>query len=122
MTAPSRVQRKRTRGWKMPQNTIYVGRGSKWGNPYPLPADADADDRALVVERYRELFDNRPSRTRHDVLRFMRGNRGRGEGAVLAIRTSLRELRGKNLACWCRLDQPCHADVLLAIANAPEIQ
>lgn len=31
---PKRIQRKRTKGWKMPENTVYVGRGSKWGNPY----------------------------------------------------------------------------------------
>jgi hypothetical protein len=33
----------------------------------------------------------------------------------------LPSLRGKNLACWCPLDQPCHADVLLELANAPAL-
>jgi hypothetical protein len=33
---PIRIQRKRTKGWKMPENTVYVGRGSKWGNPFSI--------------------------------------------------------------------------------------
>lgn len=31
-----RIQRKRTKGWRMPENTVYIGRGSKWGNPYKV--------------------------------------------------------------------------------------
>lgn len=38
----------------------------------------------------------------------------------LPDRPDPRELRGMDLACWCKLDQPCHADVLIALANAPE--
>jgi hypothetical protein len=34
MVEPVRIQRKRTPGWKMPENTVYVGRGSRWGNPF----------------------------------------------------------------------------------------
>ncbi len=33
---PARIQRKRTKGWKMPRNTIYVGRGTQWGNPFTI--------------------------------------------------------------------------------------
>lgn len=33
---PQRIQRKRTKGWKMPENTVYVGRPSKWGNPFTI--------------------------------------------------------------------------------------
>ena len=85
---PERIQRKRTKGWKMPANAIYVGRPTRWGNPY-----ADQDNAELVC-----LF-------REHCLppEFMRSVRS--------------ELKGKDLACWCPLDQPCHADVLLKIAN-----
>ena len=95
MTRPIRIQRRRTKGWKMPENTIYVGRGSKWGNPYKIGT-------CLI---------------------------GTAEMAVMAFRENLpvsmdtSELRGKNLACWCPLVDkdgnpiPCHADVLLDIAN-----
>jgi hypothetical protein len=91
---PVRVQRKRTKGWRMPENTVYVGRGTPWGNPFRVTQALPAED---VVKVYREwLMDER---------RFQ-------------LRANLRHyLRGKNLACWCALDQPCHADVLLELAN-----
>ena len=89
-----RIQRKRTKGWRMPPNTIYVGRPTKWGNPYVRSRVADA------VMLYEET------------LRI----------GLLPVTTEdvKRELRGENLACWCRLGQPCHADVLLKIANEGE--
>jgi len=88
---PIRIQRKRTKGWKMPANTVYVGRGSAWGNPYKI---SPLTTREMAVNGYR-----------HDCNNF------------IAQSKIKRELRGKNLACWCRIDQPCHADVLLEIAN-----
>jgi hypothetical protein len=89
---PHRIQRKRSRGWKMPPNTIYVGRPTKWGNPFPVGNGVTA---ATAVAYYRS------SQCLH----------------ALIISFDLLKLRGKNLACWCALDQPCHADVLLELAN-----
>jgi hypothetical protein len=95
MNGPVRIQRKRTKGWKMPPNTVSVTRPGKWGNPYKVgPGFGTAES---AVDAYRRLI---------------------AAGAYL--RQNLHEIRGKNLACWCALDQPCHADVLLEIANAPE--
>lgn len=76
----------------MPEGAVYVGRGSKWGNPYVIGTFMIPDARAAV-----EAF-----------------------AANLPISDYLvRELRGRDLACWCALDQPyCHADVLLRIANS----
>ena len=91
--APKRIQRKRTKGWRMPEGAIYVGRPTKWGNRYS------------VAEYGRE--------------RAIRNYRGDMIGA-LVIGVDFSELWGKDLACWCPLDQPCHADVLLEIANATE--
>ncbi len=85
---PDRIQRKRTKAWKMPTNAIYVGRPTRWGNPY-----ADQDNAELV--------------------RLFRENCLTPE-FICSVRS---ELKGKDLACWCPLDQPCHADVLLKIAN-----
>ena len=90
---PVRVQRKRTKGWKMPPNTVYVGRPTIWGNPF----DWKKLGRKHVVEKYRIECNNPNSR----------------HIPTYRIKT----LRGKNLACFCPLDQPCHADVLLKIAN-----
>jgi hypothetical protein len=83
----------------MPPNTIYVGRPTVWGNPYAAGAQLLNGEKltaAKSVELYRqhvrEVFDPETIRTR---------------------------LAGKNLACWCPLGQPCHADVLLELANLP---
>jgi hypothetical protein len=89
---PDRIQRKRTKGWQMPANAIYVGRPTRWGNPY-----ADQDNAELV--------------------RLFRENCLTPE-FICSVRS---ELKGKDLACWCPLDQPCHADVLLKIANEQEV-
>ena len=86
---PKRVQLRRTKGWKMPENTVRVARPGKWGNPYTVADEGDAE---RAVARYRNRM------------------------AIQAV--DLRPLRGKNLACWCPLDGPCHADVLLMLANA----
>ena len=90
---PKRVQRKRTEGWRKAPGDVYVGRPTKWGNRHRTkPRSSDA-----AVELYRaDLIAGRLDVTIEDVRR---------------------ELRGKDLACWCPLDQPCHADVLLELAN-----
>lgn len=93
---PHRIQRRRTKGWRMPDNTIYVGRGSKYGNPHTV-AECGSHEEAVV--RFIRDFTSDPLRL------------------VRAGQLSL-ELRGRNLACWCPLDKPCHADVLLDIANS----
>ena len=90
---PQRVQRQRTKGWRMPPNTVYVGRPTKWGNPYA--GGGSYWDRLRGFNEYRRRV------TR-----------------ITDVAESARlELRGKNLACWCPLGQPCHADVLLDVAN-----
>jgi len=109
---PKRIQRKRTKGWKMPPNTVYVGRPTKWGNPYPISRLLSRDGAIVLFEL---LFGIEPSEPLDNRQKFFRS---RGEKYPVAdVR---RELRGKNLACWCREDQLCHADVLLEIANEEE--
>ena len=99
---PVRIQRKRTKGWRMPENTVYVGRPSKWGNPFSLKEPhLRFSEPWLVVDLFK--------RNLNSVLRPKR--------PYPYPDMIVRELRGKNLACWCPLDQPCHADVLLEIAN-----
>ena len=91
---PVRIQRKRTKGWKMPDGVVYVGRPPRFGNNF------------TVAEYGRELA----------VFNF----RQRMWNMQLVNPNFFDELRGKDLACWCPLDKPCHADVLLEIANAKE--
>lgn len=109
---PKRIQRKRTAGWRMPADAVYVGRPGKWGNPYLSADPAHAVDRyraaltECLIGVYRPTTDNRLRR------RF---------GNPDDLRFELRALRGRDLACWCRLDQPCHADVLLEFAAGVDL-
>jgi len=98
---PRRVRLRRTRGWRKPPGAVVVARPSRWGNPYVIGAVHDG--RALTREETVELF-------REALLA------GRLDFDVTAVRASL---RGHDLACWCPLDVPCHADVLLEVANQP---
>ena len=105
---PIRIQRKRTKGWRMPEGAVYVGRPTKWGNPFRIGTPNGDDymscsDRAEAVAKYRS-----------ELTTF-----GRSVNFTGCTAAEIRqELRGKNLACWCPLDQPCHADVLLELANS----
>lgn len=109
--APHRVQLKRTKGWRLPPNTVVVSRPSRWGNPWTLDIyrdDYPDDDEARL--RFMAASDFRG---------FMAGKWSSVWPDTAAIQyPDVAELRGKNLACWCPLDQPCHADVLLELANA----
>ena len=110
-----RIQRKRTKGWQMPENAIYVGRPTIWGNPFPLSLGRN---RCLMLYR---LFLRRRWK---DLERL-----GQTEGGIIYLQVlhvhimdDLPKLCGKDLACWCplKLDNhyvPCHADVLLKLVN-----
>jgi hypothetical protein len=104
---PQRIQRKRSKGWKMPAGAVYVGRQTRWGNPFRV-GSPNADDCMACVDRAEAVAKYRSELTTFgDAVNFT--------GCTAAeIRE---ELRGKDLACWCPLDQPCHADVLLELAN-----
>jgi hypothetical protein len=98
--APHRVRLKRSAGWKMPANTVKVDRTTPWGNPFTA---ADCGSVALAVASHG---------------RWMRGEIAAPGGVeppdAQAIRAAL---AGRNLACWCPANGPCHADLLLKIAN-----
>lgn len=102
MTMPQRIQRKRVKGWKMPPNTVSVARPGRWGNPFKV-----GDDWPGVIGA-RKM-------TAADVVHCFEVHI-----PDFTVEAARQELRGKNLACFCGLDQPCHADVLLKIANAEE--
>lgn len=110
---PHRVQRKRTKGWRLPPNTVCVSRPSFWGNPF------HTGDRAADVAAYKRCISRFP--VPHENLATWQ--EAGGEVAALMVlagpvRSVLdKYLRGKNLACWCPLDAPCHGDPLLEIAN-----
>jgi hypothetical protein len=113
---PKRIQRKRAKGWRMPDGAVYVGRPGAFGNYWSSLGHSNEE----AVRLYRlwlsgvstrralaSLYGSLPIEA-VEALHEMR--------AVVLAR--LPELRGKDLACWCRPGQPCHADVLLELANA----
>jgi Domain of unknown function (DUF4326) len=103
MTKPKRIQLRRTKGWRMPPNTVKVDRATKWGNPFRVSSLTATAQWAV------DAFRRCESSVDDYLLGFDRAD-------------CARELRGKNLACWCPLDQPCHADVLLEWANGEALK
>lgn len=95
---PKRIQRKRSKGWKMPANAVYVGRPTRYGNPF-FVRDFAGGKKACVAF-FRDHIRALDLETGGEITRVARA-----------------ELGGKDLVCWCPLDQPCHADVLLEVAN-----
>jgi hypothetical protein len=119
-----RIQRKRTKGWRMPENTKCVNRGTKWGNPIKLMngqiyidagyrrtildkwvwlMNGDVDD---VISLYEDLWSG-VSRLDFDMEHWVEKFK----------QLDLSDLKGKNLACFCSTETPCHGDVLLKLAN-----
>ena len=113
MSTPQRIQRRRTRGWKMPPNTISVTRPGKWGNRWKV---GDTVQR-FSKEKICETFTIETAAQAVDCFRKDIEDHLANPKAAATMRAALDELRGKNLACFCTLDQPCHADVLLELAN-----
>jgi Domain of unknown function (DUF4326) len=93
---PRRIQLSRRRGWRKPAGAIVVSRPSKWGNPFKID---ETTSRAEAIDRY------------------ARALAGGSDQLPFTASDVVRELAGHDLACWCPLDVPCHADVLLEVAN-----
>jgi hypothetical protein len=93
-SAPRRIRLSRRKGWRKPPQAAVVARPTKWGNPYLVVAG----DRAAAVVEYRAYLAAHPD----------------------LVGAARRELAGRDLCCWCPLDEPCHADVLLAVANGAD--
>lgn len=115
-----RIQRKRTKGWRIPEGVVFVGRPTKWGNPfrlnhgciefrpelcYPAECIIDPKGRKLtlgdVVDYYRQWMVG-------DLDPFI----------TCQPPPDISELKGKDLACWCALDNSCHADILIKLLKS----
>lgn len=114
---PQRIQRRRVKGWRMPEGAIYVGRPTLWGNPFG-PEDfptATVTDGVPWERQWRE----------HAVTLYLREldaalSHPYERPIDIKFRTiaaKINELSGHDLCCWCPLDMSCHADVLLQIDN-----
>lgn len=107
---PERVQLSRAKGWRMPANTVKVDRTTVWGNPFIV---GQHGTRAECVEKLELLLCG--------YLAISEPNAGHQQLYLDRARRDIAKLRGRNLACWCPKDSPCHADLLLRAAN-PELR
>ena len=120
---PQRIQRRRTKGWRMPEGAVYVGRGTQWGNPfgvggYVTPGNAlwpyilrtfDVENRRMPWKRI--AIQSRDIAAEAYGWWFLEQ-----PGLMLHVH----ELTGKDLCCWCPLNEPCHANFLLEMANGDD--
>lgn len=104
---PQRVQLSRAKGWRMPPDTIKVDRTTEWGNPFVVGKHGT---QAECVDLFTKMLCG--------YLCISHGPSLDAQRACLKHAVAhMGDLAGKNLACWCRADAPCHADVLLQAAN-----
>ena len=107
---PQRVQRKRSKGWRLPPNTVCVTRGTAFGNPFIVNPHVEPGSKSgacyICVPTVEDAVDCFRLLLQEDT------------PAMREFRAKIRaELRGKNVACFCGLDSPCHGDILLQVAN-----
>ena len=110
---PRRVQLRRTRGWRMPANTVKVDRTTRFGNPFSI--EGYGRERAVALHRAWITGEVGNPPIPNKLLRDLEARR-------TEVVSALPSLRGKNLACWCPLPEPgepdtCHAALLLELAN-----
>ena len=102
-----RIRLSRAKGWRMPDNTIKVDRTGPWGNPFVVSRDGT---RAECVDLYTKLMAGYVAISVSATVEAQKAARRH-------VIDNLNSIRGKNLACWCSHDGPCHGDVLLKLAN-----
>jgi hypothetical protein len=122
---PKRIQMTRQHPWRADNpDAVVVARPTKWGNPFKVTRMRDAVDGVLVW-----FVDDTRDPGRSTLAAFGQGRSDEPEYLAFSVAVEAFErevaptldvaaLRGRDLACWCPLDQPCHADVLLELANA----
>lgn len=108
------VQRRRSRGWRMPEGAIYVGRPTKWGNPYEVYYLGKKQWLVFSPDgSYRHIYNNEHAAREQAILLY----RIMMERVIKDDPHALDELKGHPLACWCAKGLPCHRDVLIELAN-----
>lgn len=102
---PKRIQRRRTKGWRIPPNSKYIGRGTLWGNPYRVKGP-------LVHPNERRAYSNL------DAVAMYRWalRTGRLPYNEADIRANFKGV--EYIVCWCKPNEACHGDVILKILEA----
>lgn len=113
---PKRIQLSRRKGWRKPEGAIVVSRPSKWGNPWTAKECriyTIEGGRELAAEYFRQAMEERLWDVEHGYDPYEHEK----PGFYPTLDDIRQSLKGHDLACWCRVGSPCHADVLLEIAN-----
>jgi len=108
---PVRIQRSRQKKQVSPNGLpiVYAGRPSKWGNPFKV---GDTITKSIQYKNSVRIW-NIKLKTIRQVLKYY--NEAITDNELLNL--DLSDLKGKNLSCWCKIGEPCHADILLKLAN-----
>jgi hypothetical protein len=103
----------------MPGNTVYVGRGSKWGNPFKIGDKlSEVDPEFLTIALLSKEESDAGEITRDIAIDlFQDWIYYSQDSEAIWMRENIKLLKGKSLACWCAAGENCHADYLLKIAN-----
>lgn len=120
--SPRRIQLRRTKGWRKPTGAIVVARPTRWGNPFRVGQHAPHRHRSgghpyhLYIDSHRVVDAAQAARLYRSIVTDPDNHQFVGH-TTPTIAEIVEHLAGHDLACWCPLDQPCHADVLLELAN-----
>jgi hypothetical protein len=106
---PERIQLRRSKGWRKPEGAVVVGRPTHWGNPWKVGSTGWTVKPGGLIDR-----EPHEPLTAEQAVESFRNSSTFDPDWVQHIRE---QLGGKDLACWCPIGAPCHADVLLEIAN-----
>lgn len=115
---PIRIQRKRTKGWKKPIGAVNCTRPGNYGNPFTVEK--------YGLEKSLKLFDMFftestiyafPAEARQDAMSSKLFTHYKRSDFASTTDMIVKELKGKDLMCFCPFDKPCHANILLVIAN-----
>lgn len=125
-----RIQLRRTKGWRKPEGAVVVARPTRWGNPFKVGGPIGGWVHVGCTDLWRK--DGRIDSVEHAVAMFRSyagvhfvpvtpeatPHKGIYTHGIESLEAhARRHLRGRDLACWCPLDEPCHGDVLLELAN-----
>lgn len=122
---PQRIQRKRTKGFKLPLNTVCVNRPTKWGNPFIPGKYLNGWGMAFIAiqlckqnpKEIRKIYKSGVLDKKITIKTALKYYKLWVNFMVKEGKLNTEELRGKNLACFCPLSSPCHVDILLKLAN-----
>lgn len=118
---PARIQRRRTKGWRAPVGAKYVGRGTRWGNPWVVAQTHTGWTVNWAGEGVARPDWTVSTSNQHAAHVMAVGlYREFAERTIGFAPRARVELAGHDLMCWCPPELPCHVDVLLELANSTQ--